>query len=128
MINVEEDENGRLSDFQRSMYAEGIHFDSQLWSRTIVLIGMQSLVLAGAYFVRNSRALALPLLIMGVILTVSIARVARSDEESRNEALAEAGGPNPAPFGETDNGQIHSIFSFCFLLADAWLFWWVCVR
>jgi hypothetical protein len=66
-----------------ALLAHAIHQDALFWGRVQVLLGIQAGVLAGAFVVRDSLWLALPLLLVGALLTGLLLLLASQDRQDR---------------------------------------------
>lgn len=114
-----------MTEREKSKDTFSIHQDNLVWSRTQTLIAIQGGVLAGAYAVQCSLLLAVPLLLLGIALTVILWIIVERDQDHRDRAFHLSGlRPTRPPAWITGRHLIRVALSLM-LFADEYLLIWL---
>jgi hypothetical protein len=80
-----------MNDEQKAKHDYALQQDSLLWSRVQMLIAGQAGILAGAYVVREHRAVAIPLVAIGIVFTLLLFNLIQHCRFRRDRAFEESG-------------------------------------
>ncbi len=113
------------NDAKKAKDAFSIHQDNLVWSRSQTLIAIQGGTLAGAYGLRATPELSLPLLGLGLALTVLLWIVVERDQNHRDAAFRQSGLEETPGTGKGVGRWLIRIALGLLLASDIYVFCWL---